>query len=177
MQQPSPKRAPRIRPPSSYISCALQSRQGADVATDVIAEVRAKIEERLKELSEERQRLDRALHGFASVTGHTAARSAPRPRKRRRKRARPGERRKQFIDAVSEKPGITVTQIAKKIDSAPNPLYALARQLLKDGVVEKAGAGYRIAKETPTKKTTRPKAKKATRAKQGSKKRRGKRKS
>ncbi len=70
-----------------------------------------------------------------------------------------------------------MTQIAKQIDSAPNPLYALAHQLVKDGELEKVGAGYRIVKETATKKTTRPKAKRATRAKKGSKKRRGKRKS
>jgi hypothetical protein len=171
-------------PRASYIvRPAGQSTKGVNVPKDVIAEAKAKIEKRLRELIEEHQEVHRALLGLETATNkQSPAQPLPTPRKRRRKRARPGQRRQQFIDAVREQSGITVAQIAKKIGSAPNPLYALARQLLKDGEVEKDGAGYRIAKETVAKKprakkAIRAKAKKTTRAKKGRKKRGGKSKS
>jgi hypothetical protein len=123
------------------------------VAKDVVAEAKAKIEGRLRELTEEHHQVHRALQGLEVATsGQPSAPPIPSPRKRRRKRARPGQRRQQFIEAVRKAPEITIAQIAKQIDSAPNPLYALARQLLKDGEIEKDGSGYRIAKETATKK-------------------------
>jgi transposase-like protein len=134
------------------------------VAADFVAEATAKIEERLRELGTERQVAERALAGLEGArTGRPSTPPPTSARKRRRKRAPRGQRREQFIAAVGEKPGSTVAQIAKKIGTVPNPFYALARQLVKDGLIEQDGSGYRMTKEPEPKKPTR--AKKAGKAK------------
>lgn len=151
---------------------------------DLIAEARARIEQRLAELNDEREAAERALVGLEGVigSGSSAGRSAPAP-KRRRKRARRGQRHKEFIDALREAPGSTVAQVAKNVGTVSNPYYALARQLVKDGAIEKQGAGYRIAETPAAKKPGRPRKagkskrsapkKRAGKAKAGAKTKRG----
>lgn len=135
------------------------------MALDVIAEAKAKIEQRLKELSGEREVAHRALLGLETATNkRSPAPPIPGPSKKRgKKRARRGQRREQFIETVREKPGITVAEIAKKIGIAPSPLYALARQLVKDGEIKKDGTGYGPANQPSAKKATKkvPKPRKA----------------
>jgi hypothetical protein len=128
------------------------------VAVDLIAQATAKIEQRLAEVSVERQEIERALQRLNPAGPESSG--TRRPSKRRRRRARPGQRRRQFIDAVTKQPGISVSQIAKAIGSAPNPLYGLANQLIKDGKVKKEGSGYWIASDSASKKTIRGKGSK-----------------
>lgn len=127
------------------------------MALDVIAEAKAKIEQRLKELTGEREEAHCALLGLETATNkRSPAPPIPSPpKKRRKKRARRGQRRQQFIEAVREKPGIAVAEIAKKIGIAPSPLYALARQLVKDGEIKKDGAGYRPTNQPSGKKANK----------------------
>ncbi len=143
------------------------------MAVDVLAQARAKIEQRLEELAQESQALNRAFQSLQNKPNEHS--SAPPPRRNRRKRARPGQRRQQFLGAVKEQPGVTVARVAKGIGTAPNPLYAIAHQLVKEKEIEKDGSGYRIAKASP-KKGASPKQKTSSKGKASPKKGRKSRK-
>jgi predicted ArsR family transcriptional regulator len=67
----------------------------------------------------------------------------PGPRRRPRKRAPRGQRREQFLAAVSSKPGSTATELGKEIGISTNQAYALGQRLLKDGEVKKSGKGLK----------------------------------
>jgi transposase-like protein len=139
------------------------------MAVDPVAQARSIIEAALRGVEEETRRLERALAGFGDG-GPRASAPAGTPRRRRRRRAKPGQRREQFLAAVKEQPGITVAKAAKKLGiSPPNALYALAKRLVKEGEIIKAGAGYAPKKATAAPaaaKSQKPKAK----AKRGAKK-------
>ena len=78
------------------------------MAVDPVTEARSIIEVALRGVEEETHRLERALDSFG---GHGPRASTPvRAPKRRRRRTKPGQRREQFLAAVKEQPGITVTQ-------------------------------------------------------------------
>jgi transposase-like protein len=138
------------------------------MAVDPVAEARSIIEAALRGVEEETRRLERALASFGDHGSRVPA-PANTP-KRRRRRAKPGQRREQFLATVKEQPGITVAQAAKKLGvSPPNALYALAKRLLKEGEITKAGAGYAPKKATAAPaapKSPKPKVK----AKRGAKK-------
>jgi transposase-like protein len=56
-----------------------------------------------------------------------------------------GQRREQFLAAVREQPGISVSEIAKQLKLAsPNSLYPLANRLQKEKEISKKGSGYII---------------------------------
>jgi DNA invertase Pin-like site-specific DNA recombinase len=108
------------------------------------------IRERLHELDAERAQLQRAL---ASLTGGREGRRGPgrppsstrRPAGKRRRRRRSNTRADQAVKLVTENPGISASEIAKKMKIKPNYLYRVLAELEKDGKVSKDGRTYRPA--------------------------------
>ena len=114
--------------------------------SNVLNEARSLVEKRLKELDQERARLERAL---ADLTGGTAGRRRPgRPRGSgsgsggRRRRRRGGTRAAEAVKIVGSNPGISASEIAKKMKIKPNYLYRVMGDLQKEGRVRKRGRGY-----------------------------------
>jgi len=117
--------------------------------TSTLDKARSLIEDRLKELDEERKRLEKALsnllghgprggRGRSSGSGSSPIGSGGRPRRRRRG----GTRAEHAMKAVQEQPGITAGEIAKKLKIKPNYVYRVMADLTKDGKVTKKGRGY-----------------------------------
>ena len=115
--------------------------------TDVLGQARSLIERRLKELDDERRRLEGML---SDITGRRVGRRRPgRPRgstNTRRATGRKGRRRStradQAVKHVQANPGITASEIAKKMRIKPNYVYRVMGELQKQGKVRKKGKGY-----------------------------------
>jgi sugar-specific transcriptional regulator TrmB len=114
--------------------------------TDVLDRARSLIEGRLKELDEERKRLERTL---SNITGGRVGRRRPgRPRgaTSTQRAAGRGRRRStradQAVKHVQANPGITASEIAKKMRIQPNYVYRVMGDLQKQGKVSKKGKGY-----------------------------------
>jgi sugar-specific transcriptional regulator TrmB len=116
-----------------------------------VDEAASLIRERLRELDSERAQLERAL---ASLTGGRQGRRGPgRPRgtaaaaggTRRRRRRRSGTRADQAVRLVKANPGITASEIAKRMRIKPNYLYRVLGDLEKEGRVKKDGRAYSAA--------------------------------
>jgi ribosomal protein S25 len=108
------------------------------------------IRQRLKELDAERSQLERAL---SSLTDGRAGRRGPgRPSGSttrttgRRRRRRGGTRSDQAVKLVAANPGISASEIAKKMNIKPNYLYRVLADLEKQGKVRKDGRAYHAAK-------------------------------
>jgi transposase-like protein len=115
-------------------------------ASDVLNEARSLVEKRLRELDQERTRLERAL---ADLTGGRVGRRRPgRPRGSAggRRRRRGGTRADQAVKIVGANPGITASEVAKRMKIKPNYLYRVMGDLQKEGRVRKRGRGYHPAK-------------------------------
>jgi transposase-like protein len=114
--------------------------------SNVLNEARSLVEKRLRELEHERTRLERAL---ADLTGGRVGRRRPgRPRGSGgggRKR-RGGTRGDQAVKLVKANPGISASEIAKRLKIKPNYLYRVMGDLQKEGKVRKKGRGYHPAK-------------------------------
>jgi sugar-specific transcriptional regulator TrmB len=110
---------------------------------DVLDQARSLIEQRLRELDSEKERLERTL---ANLTDRRAGRRGPgRPRgstTRRRRRRRSGTRADEAVKIISENPGITASEIAKQMKIKPNYVYRVMGELRKDRRVRKRGRGY-----------------------------------
>jgi predicted HTH transcriptional regulator len=109
-------------------------------AVDEAAEV---IRERLRALDAERLKLERAL---SHLTG-PARRGPGRPRGSRsrtttRRRGRRNTRGDQAVKMIKENPGITASEIAKRMRIKPNYMYRVLGDLQKQGVVRKDGRRY-----------------------------------
>ena len=114
-------------------------------SSNVLKEARSLVEKRLQELDQERARLERAL---ADLTGGKVGRRRPgRPSGSggRRRRRRGGTRSAQAVKLVKSNPGITASEIAKKLKIKPNYLYRVMGELQKEGEVTKKGRGYHPA--------------------------------
>jgi predicted HTH transcriptional regulator len=118
---------------------------------NTVDEAAGLIRERIKELDSERAKLERAL---ASLTGGREGRRGPgRPRgatassptRRRRRRRRGGTRADQAVKLVAENPGISASEIAKRMRIKPNYLYRVLAELEKEGKVRKDGRAYHPA--------------------------------
>jgi ribosomal protein S25 len=131
---------------------------------DVVAEVRAQLEKRLRKLEplvDEHVRIKDAMDKLAGAIGPprrrrpqaTAAASgrdrsaaAGRDRSAAAGRARPrprGGRAQQAVKLVQQQPGITTSELAKRMKlKSPSYLYRVLAQLEKDGKVKKEGKGY-----------------------------------
>ena len=129
---------------SSSLLVAGTSRREETMAdtSNVLNEARALVQKRLRELDQERARLERAL---ADLTGGIVGRRRPgRPPGSgggRRKR-RGGTRGAQAVKIVTSNPGITASEIAKRMKIKPNYLYRVMGDLQKEGRVRKDGRKY-----------------------------------
>lgn len=70
-----------------------------------------------------------------------AAPSSPKPAPRRRRR-RGGTRGEQAVKLISEKPGLTASQIATQLGIKPNYMYRVLGELESEGKVRKDGRKY-----------------------------------
>jgi DNA invertase Pin-like site-specific DNA recombinase len=126
--------------------------------SNVLDKARGLIEERLKELDEERTRLERALadlkgtrrgpgrprgssSGSSSSTRGRRSSAASGSGKRRRRR-RGGTRAEQALKQVTDNPGIRASEIATNMNIKPNYVYRVMSELQEDGKVRKEGRGY-----------------------------------
>jgi sugar-specific transcriptional regulator TrmB len=121
--------------------------------TNVLDEARELVEKRLKDLDEERKRLERAL---AELGGKAIRRAPGRPRRgkstpaaatpRRPRKRRGGTRADQTVKLIEKEPGISAADVAKQMKIKPNYLYRVLGDLEKEGRVTKKGRQYFPAK-------------------------------
>jgi transposase-like protein len=118
---------------------------------NVLGQAQSLIQSRLRELDEERARLERALRDLGGSVASRAraggARRGPgRPpgsgTKTRRRRRKGGTRAEQALKVIKASPGITVSEIAKQLKIAPNYVYRVMAELQKDKLVSKKGKGF-----------------------------------
>jgi CRP-like cAMP-binding protein len=122
---------------------------------DFLAQQRAEIDKRLKELKplvDEYLTLERArdaLEGIATPrrgpgrppgSGTGKRRGRGRPKQRRRRRG--GTRREQALKLVKDNPGITVGELADRLNIRQNYLYRVMGELRDEGLVKKQGRGF-----------------------------------
>jgi predicted HTH transcriptional regulator len=113
---------------------------------NILDQARSLIERRIKDLEDEKTKLERTL---ADLTDGRAGRRRPgRPRgstarRRGRKRGRKRTTRSdQAVKVVSENPGITASEIAKRLKIKPNYMYRVMGELQGERRVSKRGRGY-----------------------------------
>jgi hypothetical protein len=117
---------------------------------DFLAEKRAEIDNRLKELRplhEEYLKLERAKAALDGVDGPTRGRprgsAAGGGGTRRRRRRRGSTRGDEALALIRQNPGATVSELARMMNiSPPNYLYRVMANLQSDGAVKKQGKGY-----------------------------------
>lgn len=122
---------------------------------NVLDEARQLVENRLRDLDEERKRLERAL---AELGGKVTRRGPGRPKgstskaagrppgrpagARRRRKRRGGTRADQAVKLIEGQPGISASDVAKSMKIKPNYLYRVLGDLEKEGRVKKDGRQY-----------------------------------
>ncbi len=119
-------------------------------SSNTVEEAAALIRERIRELDGERAQLERAL---ASLTGGREGRRGPgRPAGSRngtatrgRRRRRRNTRSEQAVKLIEANPGISASEIARKMNIKPNYLYRVLAELQKEGRVRKDGRAYQPA--------------------------------
>src|SRR5215467_4297374 len=120
---------------------------------DFLAEKRAEIDNRLKELRplhEEYLKLERAKAALDGVDGPRRGRprgsgsgSGGGSGTRRRRRRRGGTRGDEALALIRQNPGVSVSELASMMSiSPPNYLYRVMANLQADGAVTKQGKGY-----------------------------------
>jgi Winged helix-turn-helix DNA-binding len=119
---------------------------------DFLAEKRAEIDDRLKELRplhEEYLKLERAKAALDGVDGPRRGPGRPRGSAtgsggtRRRRRRRGSTRGDEALALIRQNPGATVSELAQMMNiSPPNYLYRVMANLQSDGAVTKQGKGY-----------------------------------
>ena len=111
---------------------------------DFLAEKRAEIDERLRELRplhEEYLKLERAKAARDGVD--TPRRGRPRGSTRRRRRRGGSTRADETLNLIRQNPGVTVSELARMMNiSPPTYLYRVVANLQSDGAVTKQGKGY-----------------------------------
>ena len=117
--------------------------------TDTVSQAANLLRARIRELDSERSQLERAL---ASLTDGRPGRRRPgRPpgstgrTTTRRRRRRRNTRSDQAVKLVVANPGISASEIAKKMKIKPNYLSRVLGDLEKEGRVRKDGRAYRPA--------------------------------
>ena len=118
-------------------------------ASDVLDQARSLIEKRLKEIDDERTKLERTL---SDITGGRVGRRRPgRPkgstsgRRKATRRRRGSTRADQAVRHIKANPGISASEIAKKMRIQPNYVYRVMGDLQKEKRVTKRGKGYHAA--------------------------------
>lgn len=113
-----------------------------DATGNALAQARKILEDRLTELDAERRQVKSAL---AKISDGKAGRRGPgRPRGSRNRR-RGSTRADQAMEVVASSPGISASEIAKNLKVAPNYMYRVMSDLVKEGRVRKSGRGYHPA--------------------------------
>src|SRR5688500_18914044 len=107
-------------------------------ATSAVDEAARLLRDRIAELDSERAKLERALasltdgregkRGPGRPRGSSASRPSVNGRKRRRSR-RGGTRAEHALKVSAESPGISASEIAKKLDIKPNYMYRVLTEL------------------------------------------------
>jgi hypothetical protein len=123
---------------------------------DFLDEKRKEIQARLKELKplvDEYNKLvaaDQALGGLGNGTPPTAPvrrRGPGRPAGATAKRGRPkggGTRSAEALQLVTERPGITIPELAEAMGIQQNYLYRVMPGLAEEGKVTKSGRGWHL---------------------------------
>lgn len=120
---------------------------------DAVAEARQAIEDQLRELERQTERLRGALAQL-DADSRTPSRRRPAPARRAsrpgrdgrpRKRAPRGLREQQVLAVVEKNPGAKAPEIAAEIGVSSNQVYALANRLHESGKIRKRrGGGYTL---------------------------------
>jgi predicted transcriptional regulator len=97
------------------------------------------LEDRLKELDRERERVQKAL---SNLRGSGRGPGRPRGSGRRRRGRRGGTRAEEALKLVKDNPGIRPSEIAKRMGIKPNYIYRVMNELQRDRLVRKRGRGY-----------------------------------
>jgi hypothetical protein len=106
-------------------------------ASNTVDRARALLEQRRDELQGELRQIEKAISGLGG-----RRRGPGRPRGTRRRRRR-GGRADQAVKLIKQNPGITVSELGKRMRlKAPNYLYRVLPDLEKDGRIKKRGKGY-----------------------------------
>jgi hypothetical protein len=108
--------------------------------SNTVDQARTLLERRLRELDGERKQVEAALAGL----GRSARRGPGRPRGTTTTRRRRGSTRAdQAVGIIKQNPGITVSELGKKMKlNAPNYLYRVLPDLQKEGRIRRKGKGY-----------------------------------
>ena len=107
--------------------------------SNTVDQARTLLERRLRELDNERRQVEAALAGL----GRTARRGPGRPAGARARRSRRGTRADQAVKFITQNPGITVSELGRKMKlKHPNYLYRVLPELERDGRVKRQGKGY-----------------------------------
>lgn len=124
---------------------------------DFLDTARREIESRLDQLRDELKRLETARDALMGGGGSSTRRrrsTATRRRttgrrpangRRRGRRAGGGTRSAQALRLVKSNPGITISELAKKMGITPNYLYRVLPALEKEGKVRKKDKGWHPA--------------------------------
>jgi hypothetical protein len=114
--------------------------------SDAIERARDTLSERRRELVDELREIDQALTSLGRDRRRRPRRPPSTPRRRTgTRRARRGGRRDQAVKLISEHPGISVGELAKKMRlKAPNYLYRVLPDLVREGAIAKEGRGYKV---------------------------------
>jgi hypothetical protein len=126
---------------------------------DFLDEKRKEIQARLKELRplvDEFNRLEAAEQALSGVSNGGAT-ASPSPRRARRssggggrgtgRRGRPrgsGTRAQEALKLVSDRPGITIPELAEAMGIKQNYLYRVMPTLAEEGRVTKSGRGWHL---------------------------------
>jgi hypothetical protein len=109
-------------------------------ASDTVDRARTLLEQRRKELQDELRQIESAIAGLG---GRRRGPGRPPGSGSRRRRRRGGSRADQAVKLITENPGISVSELGKKMKlKAPNYLYRVLPDLEKEGRVRKKGRGY-----------------------------------
>jgi hypothetical protein len=108
--------------------------------SNTVDQARTLLERRLRELDEERKQVEAALAGLGR-RGRSAAGRARGTATRARRRG--STRADQAVRIIKQNPGITVSELGKKMKlNHPNYLYRVLPDLQKEGRVRRRGKGY-----------------------------------
>lgn len=116
----------------------------------MINDIERQMRERLAELKPSVDEYARIEASLVTLTGR------PSPSRMRpagsvstsgtgRGKGRPASRAIQALDVISREPGITIADLAARLDIGPTYLYKLLPGLERDGKVRKVGKGYEPA--------------------------------
>jgi ribosomal protein S25 len=110
-----------------------------------IDDARGLIEARLKDLDDERKKLENALRELGGgvrrrARSRVSKPSAGKPKARRKRKG--GTRADHALSYIAKHPAATASEIAKKLKIKPNYLYRVLGDLEKEGKVKKAGRTY-----------------------------------